>query len=348
MRLELDRVSIAYNGTRVVSDISLDVAQGMIACLLGPSGCGKTTLLRAIGGFEAVTTGEIRLNGRCVSRPGASEMPEKRRVGMVFQDLALFPHLSVRDNIGFGLQVLPTKSRRARIDEMLEAVGLSEMASRFVHELSGGQQQRVALARALAPKPNVLLLDEPFSNLDSDLREQLAREVRSILKTEGMTAVLVTHDQHEAFAMAEQIGLMHAGRIEQWDTPYRLYHEPATRFAADFIGLGVWLPGRMTDDRTVTTELGSFSRQNAGIRIDGREVEVLIRPDDIEHDDASPLLGEVIEAQFRGAEYLYRLRLPSGQPLLCYASSHHQHPPGTRIGIRPAIQHLVAFPQSSG
>ena len=215
--LRVDSIQVAYAAGRAVHEIvhglSFSLSRGDIACLLGPSGCGKTTVLRAIAGFEPVTGGRIELGGREISRKGHTAAPETRQVGVVFQDYALFPHLTVAGNVGFGLRRLDAAARRARVDELLDLVGLGAQADKYPHELSGGQQQRIALARALAPRPDLLLLDEPFSNLDVDLRERLALEVRDILKELGTTAVLVTHDQHEAFAIADQIGVMHEGLI---------------------------------------------------------------------------------------------------------------------------------------
>ncbi len=257
MHLEVRQVSMAYNGPLVVQKVDVVLVPGAIGCLLGPSGCGKTTLLRAIAGFEPLLSGEIVLQSRTVSRPGLRLPPEERHIGMVFQDLALFPHLSVADNIAFGLRRQSPEQRRERVRELLALVGLEQAAQVFPHQLSGGQQQRVALARAMAPRPDLLLLDEPFSSLDVELREKLAREVRRILKQDGLTALLVTHDQFEAFAMADEIGVMHDGKLSQWDTAYNLYHHPVHRFVASFIGQGVMLPGTLLDDRSVVTELGT-------------------------------------------------------------------------------------------
>jgi iron(III) transport system ATP-binding protein len=238
-KLELEHLRLAYathTGPRVVvDDLSLDLAAGHIGCLLGASGCGKTTVLRAIAGFEPVLAGRILLDGAELSSPSQNVAPERRRVGMMFQDYALFPHLNVHDNVGFGLRRLPRAERLRRVQQMLETVGLAQAGDSFPHELSGGQQQRIALARALAPAPDLLLLDEPFSNLDADARERLAFEVRDILKHTGHTALLVTHDQSEAFAIADRIGVMAEGSIAQWDTPYNLHHHPANGFVADFI-----------------------------------------------------------------------------------------------------------------
>ncbi|HWI82617.1 ABC transporter ATP-binding protein [Ramlibacter sp.] len=352
-QLEADGIVQRYGKHTVVNDVGLRVEQGRIACLLGPSGCGKTTLLRCIAGFEDLAAGEIRLHGAVVSRPGWRLPAEARRIGMVFQDYALFPHLTVDDNVAFGLRGQPAAARGQRVEEMLRLVGLASQARKFPHELSGGQQQRVALARALAPNPALVLLDEPFSNLDVDLRERLSLEVRDILKSCGTTAVLVTHDQREAFAMADEIGVMAEGRIQQWDTAYNLYHRPRNRFVADFIGEGVFVSGAVLNPRQVEVELGVLDSAAAvdchelGCAQCGKRcrVDVLLRPDDIVHDDASPVLAQVLHKAFRGAEILYTLALPSGRRVLSLVPSHHNHAIGERIGIRLDVDHVVTFRQ---
>ncbi len=346
--LELIDLDIAYPPRRVVSEVSLQMPCAGIGCLLGPSGCGKTTLLRALAGFEPLQRGSIRLEGVELSRPGWTLPPEQRRIGLMFQDLALFPHLTVADNVGFGLRGWKTHERRARVMDLLRLVGLDDEARRYPHQLSGGQQQRVALARALAPRPRLLLLDEPFSSLDVTLREDLAREVRGILLREGTGGLLVSHDQFEAFAFADQIGVLHEGRLRQWDSAYNLYHRPADRFVADFIGQGVLLPGWIEAGGRVKTELGELDGLPLSGVAPGDAVEVLVRPDDVIHDDASPLRADVVERAFRGAEFLYTLKLPSGARLLCLAPSHHNHAPGQPIGIRLDIDHWVMFRRKPG
>lgn len=352
--LAVESIRVGYPVGRVIQEIvhglSFTLARGEIGCLLGPSGCGKTTVLRAIAGFESLQGGRIALGGRELSRPAFTAPPETRQVGVVFQDYALFPHLSVWDNIGFGLRKLTMEERKARIDKLLTLVGLTSHARQYPHELSGGQQQRVALARALAPRPDLLLLDEPFSNLDVDLRERLALEVRDILKELGTTAVLVTHDQHEAFAIADQIGVMNNGEIVQWDSAYNLYHRPGNRFVADFIGQGVFAPGMIDlPAQQVKIELGSLPLWQ-GVDVcttdqkDVHEVDVLLRADDVIHDDSSALQAEVVRKAFRGAEFLYTLKLPSGQKLLALVPSHHDHAIGEKIGIRLCADHVVTFP----
>ncbi|MCB1907552.1 MAG: ABC transporter ATP-binding protein [Rhodocyclaceae bacterium] len=353
--LELDSLRLAFGSQVVVDGFGFALEQGRIGCLLGPSGCGKTTVLRAIAGFEALVGGRIRLDGRVVSDARHHTPPEQRRIGMVFQDYALFPHLTVARNIAFGLRALAADEAQSRVDALLERIGLPDAAHRYPHELSGGQQQRVALARALAPRPALLLLDEPFSNLDVDLRERLSAEVREIIKSSGTTAILVTHDQHEAFAVADEIGIIHEGRIQQWDTPYNLYHRPANRFVADFIGQGVFLPGTVLNNRQVDMELGILESRipvECGLGCSdcnlGCHVDVLLRPDDIVHDDASTMQAEVVAKAFRGADILYTLRLRSGARVLSLVPSHHNHAIGEPIGIRLAVDHVVAFHDSRG
>ena len=351
--LELDRIVQRYGTHTVVAGVNFQVESGRIACLLGPSGCGKTTLLRCIAGFEPIAEGEVRIKGVSVTRPDFRMPPEKRRIGMVFQDYALFPHLTVDQNVGFGLGGTPASERATRVNELLSTVGLAGQGRKFPHELSGGQQQRVALARALAPRPELVLLDEPFSNLDVDLRERLSVEVREILKSEGMTAVLVTHDQHEAFAMADEIGVMFEGRIQQWDTPYNLYHRPVNRFVADFVGKGVFVPGTVRDASNVEIELGVLSSgvppecsKGCAACGQGCLVDVLLRPDDVIHDDRSPTRAEVLHKAFRGADILYTLRLASGAEVLSLVPSHHNHAIGEKIGVRLEADHVIAFRQS--
>ncbi|MDX1537600.1 ABC transporter ATP-binding protein [Arsukibacterium sp.] len=343
--LVLDKLAVAYGPHVVVKDVSLSLAEGQIGCLVGPSGCGKTTLLRAIAGFEPAASGSISLQQRVVSNQQTQLATEQRRVGMVFQDFALFPHLSVADNISFGLQGQGSKFKQDKVKKLLQLVGLPDLANRYPHQLSGGQQQRVALARALAPEPKVLLLDEPFSSLDAELREALARDIRHILQQLKITAVMVTHDQFEAFTMADMVGVMQHGKLQQWATPYELYHKPASRFVADFVGRGVMLPGEMLDPSRVQTCLGIFNQrylQNANA---GDKVDVLIRPDDIVHDDASGITAKVLEKSFRGSHILYTLALSGGEQVYCLALSHHNHAIDEQIGIRLDLDHLVLFPR---
>ncbi len=342
MLLKLRNLACGYQGQRVVQNLDLHLNAGDIGCLLGSSGCGKTTTLRAIAGFEPVHEGEIVLAGEVISKAGFTLAPEKRRIGMVFQDYALFPHLTVADNIAFGIRNHPRLTQV--VEEMLELVNLKALGKRHPHELSGGQQQRVALARALAPEPQLLLLDEPFSNLDGELRRRLSHEVRDILKARGTSAILVTHDQEEAFAVSDHVGVFKEGRLEQWDTPYNLYHEPATPYVASFVGQGYFIRGQMIDAQSVQTELGVLRGNRAYPDVSGAPVDVLLRPDDIVYAPESALKAKVSSKTFQGAATLYRLQLPTGTQLEALFPSHADLRAGDEVGIRVAAEHLVLFP----
>jgi len=344
--LELDKITCHYRGHTAVHELSLHVNKGDLFCLLGPSGCGKTTVLRAIAGFEAVHAGRIRLRGETVSTAHYTLPPEKRRLGMVFQDYALFPHMNVCCNVCFGLQGKNEAERIRIADEMLEIVGLAGYGQRYVHELSGGQQQRVALARALAPQPDLILMDEPFSNLDVEMREHLSQEVRSILKSQGTTGILVTHDQMEAFAVGDQIGVMNQGQILQKDTAYNLYHSPDNYFVADFIGQGVFLDGTLLTPDTVETELGIIVGDRAYDWPVKTPVKLLLRPDDLISNPEGHLQAEVIHKAFKGAEIMYTLRLNTGTEVLSLFPSHHDHNIGEQVRLQLAPDHMVIFPTS--
>ena len=343
MILNVADLYLSFGRTAVLQGFGFDLEAGEIACLLGHSGCGKTTALRAVAGFEQPERGRIALQERTLSDGRLFVPPHLRRIGMVFQDYALFPHLNVADNIAFGLSGRSAEARKARVAELLALIGLPDYGGHYPHQLSGGQQQRVALARALAPKPELVLLDEPFSNLDADLRARLSKEVRSLLKQENTSALLVTHDQQEAFAMADKIGIMADGRLQQWDTPYNLYHNPATPAIAGFIGQGVLLRGQMSGSHCVRLALGEFCGVVPHHCQSCREVDVLLRPDDVVHDDNSPVSAEVLDKDFKGSYFIYTLKLDSGETVLAHVPSHHNHPIGSRIGIRLELEHLIAF-----
>lgn len=344
--LKLSNVECQHRGHTVVEDMSCHINKGDLHCLLGPSGCGKTTALRAIAGFQGLNKGEILLHNERVSYPGYTKAPEKRHIGMVFQDYALFPHMNVNQNIGFGLRNIPEKEKQNLIAQMLEVVGLSGFGERYIHELSGGQQQRVALARALAPEPDLILLDEPFSNLDVEMRERLSRDVRDILKSRGTTGILVTHDQHEAFSFGDMIGVMDEGKIIQRDTAYNLYHSPDNRFVADFIGQGVFIKGLLLSPDTVETPIGIIKGDRAYEWPKGTQVELLLRPDDIVADDEGNLEGTIIQKAFKGAEILFTLLIDGGIEVLSLFPSHHNHEIGEKVKIRLELDHMIAFRQS--
>jgi iron(III) transport system ATP-binding protein len=340
--LRVEALSRSYGSNLVVDNITFSLDRGEIGCLLGPSGCGKTTLLRSIAGFENIETGSIVLDGEVISGPRFVPA-ERRRIGMVFQDYALFPHLTVARNVAFGLSGLNSAQIARTVGSLLETVDLADAGAKYPHELSGGQQQRVALARALAPEPRMLLMDEPFSNLDVSLRESLSMEVRSILKQRGTTALLVTHNQQEAYAMADRIGVISCGTMHQWDTPHAVYHRPASAEVAGFVGEGSLIDGKVSG-HSLTCVLGEFASKNLA---DASAVKVLVRPEDILHDEASPLQAQVVGRAFRGSTILYSLKLGTGEVVLVQIPSHHDHPVGHRIGIRADLKDLVVFPCSA-
>ncbi|MFQ5913816.1 MAG: ABC transporter ATP-binding protein [Nitrospinota bacterium] len=330
-----------------VGDFSLELQGGEIITLLGPSGCGKTSVLRLIAGFERPERGWILIDGHPVAGGHAWSPPERRSVGMVFQDLALFPHLSVERNVGFGLNRWPAGVRNDRVSEVLRLVNLSDLRDRYPHELSGGQQQRVALARALAPSPLVILFDESFKGLDADMRRHVRREVKEILRRSKMTAVFVTHDQEEAFDLSDRIAVMNDGRIEQLDTPENIYHNPQTRFVARFLGQTDLIPGVIRKNR-VETELGNFLYvPNDPPLADGSRVEAVIRPADVDIIPSPDGEATVTGRHYRGSENLYTLSLPLGGSVRSQTPWDFILALGTRVTITAEPMRVVVFSVSS-
>lgn len=331
--LELKNISLELDNKKILKTINLKIEKGDIACLLGPSGCGKTSLLRIIAGLEDRNSGSISLNGGIIQDEKQFLSPYKRKIGMVFQDYALFPHLTVKENILIGLDHLSKLDKEKKLQEMLNLVKLSDLKDSYPHKLSGGQQQRVALARALAPGPDILLLDEPFSNLDTELRYQLSADVRLILKELNMTGILVTHDQAEAFSFADKIGVMNNGVLEQFSSSFELYHRPQTYFVGNFIGEGVIVKGEL-----VVPYITKGLTQTESL--------VLIRPEDIVYDFSSMTKARVMKKVFRGAHFLYQIEFPNGLQVLSLVESHHHHEIGEMIGIRLDMDQVVEFTQS--
>ncbi|MDB5080285.1 MAG: putative transporter binding protein [Chloroflexi bacterium] len=327
--IRLDNVSKTYSGSSrpAVDNISFGLKSGELLALLGPSGCGKTTTLRLIAGFERPDRGQIQVKGQPVAAAGLSwwQPPEKRQLGVVFQDYALFPHLTVSQNIVFGLRRVSRQAAKERLAELLKVTGLTDFSHKYPHQLSGGQQQRVALARAMAPRPMALLLDEAFNSLDTTIRSAMHQEVRSILKAEGISAILVTHDQAEAFELADRMAVLNSGRIEQIGTPQGVFRQPANHFVAQFVGRANFLPARLEQGR-VESELGRLSGQinlNADA-VEAGDFDLLLRPHEIELFPASNETGPVATVASRiyaGAESLYSVQLSSTGQILEAASS---------------------------
>lgn len=331
----------------IIQSINFSCRKGHIGCFLGPSGSGKTTLVRAIAGLERIAAGAIEIDGKCVNNEHVHVAIEKRNCGMLFQDLALFPHLTVAQNVAFGIGHMPAQQKRNRVQHMLDAFNISQFANRSIDSLSGGQQQRIALARTLAPSPRLLLLDEPLSHQDYHLRHHLLSTLKRLITQEGITALVITHNQHEAFYLADMIGVLCQGQIMQWANAYDIYHKPAHRFVAEFIGRSVYIQGIVRSSHAIDTELGQVTGEmNASFAV-GTEVDLLVRQDDIIHDDESKYVATVIDKEFTGADYVYTLRVENSV-FLCSAPSHHNHAIGEAIGIRIDMHHLVAFSRHIG
>ena len=344
--LSVNNLSCHYGNDEVIKKLSFDLAKGEIGGLLGPSGCGKTSVLRAIAGFLSPTAGEIKIDDKILSSTDTLVSPEDRKLGMVYQDYALFPHLNVLQNICFGIYRKPKAEQRLVAAELLDLIQLSGHEKRMPDELSGGEQQRVALARSLATNPQVLLLDEPFSGLDTELRRDLSHSVRDILKKRQTTALIVTHDQEEAFAVADQIGVIHHGQLQQWDSAYNLYHHPENEFVADFIGRGSFLRGILVDNESANTELGKVKIILAGQPhlSTGTELKLLLRPDNLVENGDSTALGQVIKKIFMGDRTIYRLCTPAGEMLEAKLSTERDYQHGENVGLKVESSGLVAFP----
>lgn len=344
--LAVKQLQCAYQGHQVLDSVSFAIEEGEIVCLLGPSGCGKTTVLRAIAGFIEPRDGSISIGGEVISSAAFVVPPERRGMGMVFQDYALFPHLSIADNIAFGLKGISRARKREVVAEVLKLVELPDLGGRYPHELSGGQQQRVALARALAPRPRLLLLDEPFSNLDTDLRRQLSGEMRRILKKQGIAAIMVTHDQQEAFTFSDRLGVLSAGRVQQWGTPEELFYQPASPEVAAFVGKGSLLEGELLACDRLRCALGDleFAEPFAdeGLPV-GTPLKLFLRPCDLRLTAEGNLPAEVLNCEFHGSQTLYRVRLDSGLELEAVESGMHRYPLGEQLFVQIAPHRPIVF-----
>lgn len=336
----LKGVSKNFGDIKAVSEISLEIRKGEFFSLLGPSGCGKTTILRLIAGLERPDRGVIKIGASFVA--GESWVPpEKRNVGFVFQDYALFPHMTVFENIAFGLRGLSKKELNDRVRELLEMVDLPEVAKRYPHELSGGQQQRVALARALAISPKIMLLDEPFSNLDTDLRAEIRMATKKILKERETTTILVTHDQEEAFALSDRIGVLNGGKLEQVGKPEEIYHRPLTRFVANFVGRANFIKARIEGELLIS-DIGIIKCKTP-LNFYNQEIELMIRPDYVDFVEDPKGEGLIVDREFLGPVILYRIRLPIGETILSLKPSTKIFQPGFRVKLNIDPSHIIFF-----
>jgi iron(III) transport system ATP-binding protein len=345
--LELDGVVKEYAAETAVNSLSLSVREGELLTLLGPSGCGKTTTLRMMAGLERPDGGEVRLGGEVVADESGHVVPENRDVGLVFQDFALFPHLTVAENVAFGLTGADDEETARRVDELLDLVDLSAHREATPTELSGGQQQRVALARSLAPEPEILLLDEPFSNLDVRLRVEMREEVRQILKEAGVTAVSVTHDQEEALSISDRVAVMNDGRVEQVGTPESVFEHPESRFVASFLGQAGFLSA-WHEEGTVVTPIGNFAPQRLnGLTTEyaGTDLDVLVRPDDLRATvvDESEADGHIIHRQYTGPSFVYRVELENGDVVHCQHNHVKELDIGKPVRVELDADHTLAW-----
>ena len=341
--LSVENLSLDYDSRPALNQVSFSLEQRQIGALIGPSGSGKTSLLRCIAGLDRACSGRVVCDGQVVNDGNGAIATERRSVGMVLQNPALFPHMTVADNIAFGIRRTDKARQSEIVEELLSLTDMAAFAARMPDQLSGGEQQRVAIARALARQPSLLLLDEPFSALDAELRPSLAQDIASIIRAKQQTALIVTHDQNEAFAVADTMAILDKGSLLQQGSCYELYHMPRSRAVADFVGLGTFAKGKVVAENQISSTIGIIEGSiDPNLEV-GDSIEVLLRPDDIIHDDDSPVTATILEKTFRGAVFLYTLLYEGGQKLFCYAPSHHDHKIGEAIGIRLEVDHIICF-----
>jgi len=341
-KLNLQSVRIALDSKVILDDVNLKIDTGEIVSLMGSSASGKTSLIRSIAGFHNISSGVIQIDGQIVDDSIRRSDVGMRNVGVIFQDLALFPHLTVRENICFGLNNIDNAQQLNRAKKLEGLLSIENITNRYPNQISGGQQQRVAIARAIAPKPNLLLLDEPFSALDYELKDSLMNDIMKLIKSENITAILITHSAEEAFKMSDKIAFISDNTITQFANPYDMYHRPVSKEIANFFGISSYLKAKVTDSSHINCVLGDFVGIVDQFNKDDK-VDLLIRPDDIIHDDDSLFSAKVTEKTFRGSDFLYELELKDGQKIFCYAPSHHNHQVNEVIGIKLDLDHLVIF-----
>ncbi len=360
--ISVENLSFAYKGLTVIEAMSLQVMPKEITCILGASGCGKTSFLKVLAGFIHPSSGVIKVRKKIISSPYHLLAPQKRGMGMSFQDHALFPHLSVYENIVLGMKSKPPKEYKQRLEHIVHELKLTSLLQKYPNSISGGEQQRCSLARALLPAPSILLLDEPLASQDVELKEKLILKLRSLIKENGITALLVTHDQQEAFYMADRMGFLHNKRIIQFSTPYEMYHRPNSLWTAQFIGKGSFLAGEITQGM-LQTELGTIknfryvplnkpdtssmllSHSNVGYPKpqEKKQIKVFFRPSETQIDSRSAIRGKITAVFFQGDSFLYEIILPSGAKVLSQMSSHYKYALGEAVGLRIRLQNLTAF-----
>ena len=341
-KLNLQSVNIVLDSKVILDDVNLKIDTGEIVSLMGSSASGKTSLIRSIAGFHNISSGVIQIDGQIVDDSIRRSDVAMRNVGVIFQDLALFPHLTVRENICFGLNNIDSTQQQNRAKKLEDLLSIENITNRYPNQISGGQQQRVAIARAIAPKPNLLLLDEPFSALDYELKDNLMNDIMKLIKSENITAILITHSAEEAFKMSDKIAFISNNTITQFANPYDIYHRPVSKEIANFFGISSYIKAKITDSSHINCILGDFVGMVDQYNKDDK-VDLLIRPDDIIHDDDSLFSAKVTEKTFRGSDFLYELELKDGQKIFCYAPSHHNHQVNEVIGIKLDLDHLVIF-----
>jgi iron(III) transport system ATP-binding protein len=341
-KLNLQSVKISLDSKVILDDVNLKIDNGEIISLMGSSASGKTSLIRSIAGFHNISSGVIQIDGQIVDDSVRRSDVAMRNIGVIFQDLALFPHLTVRENICFGLNNIDSTQQQNRAKKLEGLLDIENITNRYPNQISGGQQQRVAIARAIAPKPNLLLLDEPFSALDYELKDNLMNDIKKLIKSENITAILITHSAEEAFKMSDKIAFISNNTITQFANPYDIYHRPVSKEIANFFGISSYIKAKITDSSHINCILGDFVGMVDQFNKDDK-VDLLIRPDDIIHDDDSLFSAKVTEKTFRGSDFLYELELKDGQKIFCFAPSHHNHQVNEVIGIKLDLDHLVIF-----
>ncbi len=342
LKLRIKNISYSIKDNAILNNLSLDIFSEDIVSIIGPSAAGKTTLLRIIAGFDRIDSGFLQLDDALVDNNETFVEPHNRKIGIIFQDIALFPHLNCKDNILFGISNQDNNTKNERLSYLSKILNIEGIKNKYPHEISGGQQQRVAIARALAPQPEIILLDEPFSALDEELKDQLIKDLKKLLKEEKITSIIITHNIKESFQISDKVAYLSSKKILQYDTPYDMYHRPKSREIANFCGIGSFLKGEVIDSSHIRTSLGILFGDTSPFSKNDL-VDVMVRPDDVIHDDNSTQSAKVIEKFFHGSDFLYKLQLSDGQNVLCYTPSHHNHSINEMIGIKAELDHLILF-----